>query len=432
MMSPTSPLHVAAQEARWQDLSSSHPIPDKNGEWVPEKGYQKHSNPLRKHLFVNSGASSVNIGRYIGQSQSRNCHKHKKLQRFTYSVIGVLSAIIILVGYFAFNRVRVPAELNTNSQIPIDEHIASKSQQALQQRATSDQTNIIIPAYFGPENTTSWGRVISQISKFNNVLGFTIIINPSNGPGTTTEVTRYATLIESLAKFNNVNILGYVHQTWGRRDITSDVDTWISYFPGKLDGFFLDEMPSVKSSSNLSAVSNNNAYIKKKAKSYFRNNRSPLIVQNPGTEADASFYSLSYNQDVTIVLENKDDYLSEWIKLDRASGTKDPSELGMILLSVVDNEMSSAVKTMLAYSRYIFATSFDEAQAYTSIPSNWGKFVSAAYKYGGAGSPTKVTSTRASSTKTATKNRSKGSKTLTTKRKFPTTAAHKKGSSSPS
>ncbi|KAK6495997.1 hypothetical protein TWF481_002026 [Arthrobotrys musiformis] len=414
------------------------------GNWVPEKCYYgRNPTHLRKDSdLIQSGACPEEINGQLSYHRCQNCSSCGRLRRLNYGLSGFIGVIVLLLGYFLFHTAGVDAQhrAGISNSLPKEGNlhmsIFQEQRSTLHERAvSSDQTNIIIPAYFGPEDAASWGKVISSISKFHKVLGFTIIINPSNGPGTTDEVARYSTLIETLAKYSNVNIIGYVHQSWGERDISSDVNTWISYFPGKLDGFFLDEMPSIKSTSNLSAVSSNNAFIRNKSKSDFRNNRSPLIVQNPGTEVDSSFYSLSPTQDVTIILENKDDYLSECASLDRGSANQAPSSLGMILLSVTDSEMESAVKTMLSYARYIFATGYDEDVAYTGVASTWGTFVSAAYKYGGTGSSQKITTTaRVTTTKkataTKTKSKAKGSSSRSTKRRFPTTAARRKQTSS--
>ncbi|KAK6502732.1 hypothetical protein TWF506_003307 [Arthrobotrys conoides] len=443
LASPRGSIHDE-QGSRQQDLQTIENdlfryVSKQPGNPFPEEYYDQGSKHARKDSgFVKSGATPEEINLYLDQYNRKRCARCTRTWQFNYGLSGILGVVILLVGYLAFQTTRTSHQFSTEVSLPLGKHVGMVQNKfpVIQQRATSDQANIIIPAYFGPEDTTSWGKVISQIKKFHNVLGFTIIINPSNGPGTTDEVTRYATLIESLAKFSNVKIIGYVHQSWGNRDITSDVDTWLSYFPGKLDGFFLDEMPSIKSVKNLSAVQNNNAYIKKKSSSNFRSKNSPLIVQNPGTEVDANFYRLSHKQDVTIILENHDIYLAQWIALERSSAYQNPSGLGMILLTVSDSEIESTVKTMLGYSRYIFATRFAEAQAYTSIASNFGTFVSAVYKYGGTGSTKKIktTAVRVPTTKVkrpaATKSKLKAQVTKSTKRRFPTAAARRKQTSS--
>ncbi|KAK6330558.1 hypothetical protein TWF718_002758 [Orbilia javanica] len=412
--------------------------PKPRGDWIPEKTYHDNNSEHEQKgtEYIKVQADPKEISQHFDEYHYQHCQRCVRFRRWKYGLPGILGTIILLFGYLSFNATQSPHLSKTGASLATEKdlHITKKQPTVLQQRATSDQANIIIPAYFGPEDTASWKKVTSQITKFQNVLGFTIIINPSNGPGTTDEITRYSTLIESLAKFSNVNILGYIHQSWGNRDITGDVDTWISYFPSKLDGFFLDEMPSVKSDTNLSAVSSNNAYIKKKSSSYFRKHKSPLIVQNPGTEVDSSFYSLSYNQDVTIIFENQDTYLTEWIGLTRDSANQSTSSLGMIILTVSDSEMESAVKTMLGYSRYIFASGYAEAQAYNSIASNFGTFVKAAYKYGGTGSASKITTKAVKTTTTkisiATKTKSKAKSTKSTKRRFPTAAARRTQTSS--
>ncbi|EWC47695.1 hypothetical protein DRE_02895 [Drechslerella stenobrocha 248] len=245
--------------------------------------------------------------------------------------------------------------------------------------------NIIYPAYFGPEKTADWKRLYSQILKYNKILQFTIVVNPSNGPGGRSEIARYTSTLRTLRSFSNVNVLGYIHQSWGKRSITNDVNIWLNHFPNQLDGFFLDEMPSVNSVANRDTVSDNNGYVYSRPARNFRRGTRPIVVQNPGTEIDASFYRVSNPADVTIVLENTANHLQRWTSLhNRLSAKIKPTTLGIILHTVGDQSLAATVKTMLKYADNIFATNVNADDAYLGVSNNWAQFLSYAAKYGGA------------------------------------------------
>jgi hypothetical protein len=127
--------------------------------------------------------------------------------------------------------------------------------------ATSFSTHppsIILPLYIYP-NPNAWNSFFNSIAKYPNVQ-FTIIINPSSGPGTTAfPDEEYITGIAKLNTFLNVKLLGYVRLDYGKRDITevkSDIDVyagWESYRDKMgvedvkigVKGIFFDESPSI-------------------------------------------------------------------------------------------------------------------------------------------------------------------------------------------
>ncbi|KAF3922293.1 Spherulin-4 [Dactylellina cionopaga] len=379
--------------------------------------------PRKDSDLVKSGASPEEIMRKFREDQCKACTCPNCSRLRKTNAILCTGFLLLLVLYLVLNLSKSlyrEASLETSVQSLVEKRPAQNSLTHLEGRATSSVIpNIIIPAYFGPEDTASWSQVFTQIANYTNTLEFTIVLNPNNGPGSKKEVKRYASTIQALNKCSNAKVLGYVHQSWGTRDITSDVDTWLSYFPQQLDGFFLDEMPSEGTTATLSAVSKNNAYVKTKAASNFRQNTQAMIVQNPGTEVDAAFYKLTYNADVTIVLENTASYLPVWTNLYRASLNADISQLGMILLSINDNALSTTVKSMLQYAKYIFATNLGAAQAYETIASDWGNFVNSAYSYKG----TNVVAVTTTAPPVSATKSTKASISRSTRRRFPTPKA---------
>jgi hypothetical protein len=83
---------------------------------------------------------------------------------------------------------------------------------------------------------------------------FTVIVNPGNGPGPLPlPDSNYLDEIPRLTSYPNVQVLGYVHVSYAKRDlaeVTRDVKTYASWttqhsqHPGlAVEGIFVDETP---------------------------------------------------------------------------------------------------------------------------------------------------------------------------------------------
>ncbi|EDU45689.1 conserved hypothetical protein [Pyrenophora tritici-repentis Pt-1C-BFP] len=71
--------------------------------------------------------------------------------------------------------------------------------------------------YFKPE-LGSWDRLHDAAIRYPETT-FTVVINPENGPGSTVWPTaEYIDAIESLSKYENIRILGYIDTDGGKRD----------------------------------------------------------------------------------------------------------------------------------------------------------------------------------------------------------------------
>ncbi|KAF3929703.1 Spherulin-4 [Arthrobotrys entomopaga] len=392
---------------------------------LPENDSQIYSHPRKNSDFIKSGASPEDIQRRLQEEICKNCSSCSRLRKINYALF--ISMILLLTTYLSLPISRALLYKRPQSgQIPIPGELSPLI--SLEARSSSVSTSIILPAYFGPEDTASWNKVFTQIEKYQDSIGFMVIINPDNGPGSTSETSRYASTIKTLSQYNNVNILGYVHQTWGERDIIPDVNTWLKYFPKQLDGFFLDEMPSEATAAALKAVSANNGYVKQKAASNFRQNKQALVVQNPGTEADSGFFSLTYNADVTIVLENTVNYFPVWAAMTPPSRSIATSRLGMILLDINDGAMDKTVRSMVKYAKCLFVSNLGADTAYLTIASDWGVFIETADTYGGAGASAVATKSPTAQTSTATKKGTAAKYTLKTSTKGIKTSSLKKTS----
>jgi hypothetical protein len=112
--------------------------------------------------------------------------------------------------------------------------------------------SIVLPLYVYP-NPNAWGPIFASINN-NPKISFTIIINPSSGPGTTEFPDEsYIIGVAELNSFQNVRLLGYVPLDYGKRDISAvkkDIDIyagWKAYQEKSIGvrGIFFDESPSI-------------------------------------------------------------------------------------------------------------------------------------------------------------------------------------------
>jgi hypothetical protein len=121
-----------------------------------------------------------------------------------------------------------------------------------------------------------------------------VIVNPSNGPGRTTD-PNYVDAISRL-KAKGFRVIGYVRTNYGKRNlsyVTSDMNKWLSlYGTDKIDGFFIDEV-----SDNIRKYSYYNSIYT------YANSKGKIVMLNPGTNIDPMFFNIS---DKIVVFENNE------------------------------------------------------------------------------------------------------------------------------
>ena len=94
-------------------------------------------------------------------------------------------------------------------------------------------------------------------------LGFTVILNPDSGPGALPYPNGdFFPQIQRLNQYSNVDVVGYVHTSYGTRNITNvlaDVATYSAWAANsssiELSGIFFDEAPSEYSSDMATYMS---------------------------------------------------------------------------------------------------------------------------------------------------------------------------------
>jgi len=163
--------------------------------------------------------------------------------------------------------------------------------------------HVALPLYMYP-SAGVWQPLYDALNN-NQQVTFNIIVNPHNGPGGSPPDSNYISNISLINSYNNVNTLGYVHTSYGKRslsDISSDIDTyesWSTYTNSNisLNGIFVDETPA--SLDFLDYMTS----IHDKVKSTMTTGN--LVWTNPGVAVDASFYKVA---DIVNAYENTYDH----------------------------------------------------------------------------------------------------------------------------
>ncbi|KAK0750108.1 Spherulation-specific family 4-domain-containing protein [Schizothecium vesticola] len=169
--------------------------------------------------------------------------------------------------------------------------------------AVAAATDLLIPFYQYPaDKGAAWNEVFWSLGN-NTDLTHTLVISPNNGPGGAAPDDNYAAATETLAKFGNARMIGYVHTSlddgatrctrpWN--EITNDVNTWFSWTSKAgvkvpIQGIFIDEAPS--DSANLDCVT----YMRNLTTLIRTADAQRIVVFNPGTVGTGlqPYYDLS-------------------------------------------------------------------------------------------------------------------------------------------
>jgi len=147
---------------------------------------------------------------------------------------------------------------------------------------TSACMGISIPAYFYPGPL--WDQAIADAPATS-----IMIMNPSNGPGTSLNSDYVAAVSDAQAA--GVMVLGYVYTLYGTRDIATvkaDIDSYMNWYA--VDGIFLDEVSN--DVPELAFYQELDNYIKSKP--------GTLNMINPGTIPDEQYMNAA---DIIVVFE---------------------------------------------------------------------------------------------------------------------------------
>jgi outer membrane biosynthesis protein TonB len=153
---------------------------------------------------------------------------------------------------------------------------------------STEPLQILVPLYVYPGS--AWDQLATAAATGVKIIA---IINPNSGPNANGPDSSYSTYITKL-KNAGVDLVGYVHTSWGARAIAtieSEIDTYANKYPG-LSGIFFDEGATEASALPYYTT----AYNYVKAKSGYTH-----VILNPGLQPDQGYLSVSTN---IVIYEN--------------------------------------------------------------------------------------------------------------------------------
>jgi len=153
---------------------------------------------------------------------------------------------------------------------------------------TSEPMKVLVPLYVYPGS--AWDEVIAAAANIKIMA----IINPNSGPDPNGPDSTYTTYMRKMTAAG-IDMVGYVHTSYGDRassDVTADIDTFASKYPG-LKGIFLDEASALASEVSYYTTIYNHIM----SKSGYTNS-----ILNPGVQPVQQYLAISTN---IMVFEDK-------------------------------------------------------------------------------------------------------------------------------
>ncbi|KAK6540613.1 hypothetical protein TWF694_008008 [Orbilia ellipsospora] len=247
--------------------------------------------------------------------------------------------------------------------------VGSTVQQITNSVTGAINASITIPLYSYPgDGAQDWNPVFNALNS-SSTIEFTIVINPDNGPGSDTLDVNFQTGIKKLKSFPNAKVFGYVHQSYGSRDIAAverDLLTYASWASPNIgitiDGIFFDESPTEKTYAPYVATAN--TFAKAKGLS--------TTIQNAGTIPDKAYFQPTQNTDITVIMEdsyaNYTAAASQYNSLDTKYGISKSAFSFIIYEAPTDAQnIKAAVAQMAQQVGHVFMTDLSQADAYLNI-----------------------------------------------------------------
>jgi hypothetical protein len=245
--------------------------------------------------------------------------------------------------------------------------------------ATPVRSGVAIPLYNYPDST--W-TTIAQAAKANPNVPILTIINPNNGPGSSSDPT-YLAGVQNLQS-SGVTVLGYVATGYATSSYssTSNVESQISQYQTwyNADGIFFDEMSNTRGYESYYSTLN----------SYVKSNGMTYTMGNPGTSVPTSYIGVLDN----LIIYESSGYPS--LSFITYAGYPE-SDFGLIAFGV--SYSSSFVTGAAPLVSYMYIDNLSGSNPYSTLSSSFTQTVATLALLD---SPTSSSTTSSSTTATST------------------------------
>ncbi|KAK6535870.1 hypothetical protein TWF281_000120 [Arthrobotrys megalospora] len=241
--------------------------------------------------------------------------------------------------------------------------------------------SIILPLYIYPAKN-AWAPVYEKLNNYSySGIEWTIIINPSDGPGEELN-SDYRINIHRLNAARNVKLVGYVFTDYGRRNV-ADVEAEIAKYAswGLFQGIFFDETPQGHNQSVEDSITYLETITSNVRGTPGFLGQESVVIHNPGTPA-VNPKLLSLGQNFTVVAE--DTFAAygspaDQQSISRLSAGISRTELGCLIHSIPETEsQQGGLDGLLARLSQTFGHVFltDRTSGYYNDYSGiWNSFV---------------------------------------------------------
>ncbi len=225
----------------------------------------------------------------------------------------------------------------------------------------SNQTGIIVPFYYYPNNAYSdpvLNKLLYTIARYPEV-PFIVIINPASGPGTVTD-ENWGIVIDCLHAVG-AKVVGYVNSadmTVPLATLESTINTWTSLY-NHVDGIFVDNMDN----TNVTADQNYYTAITE----YCHSHNYPICIANPGTEVLAIYYGFA---DIVIGYETGSYPTAATLNQFFTGGSSivvPPTKKGLIAYNVPFSIPD--ILNMQTNARWLYVTDGPSSNPYNGLPT---------------------------------------------------------------
>ena len=221
-------------------------------------------------------------------------------------------------------------------------------------------TQVIVPLY-AYATDPEWSTVESSLAQYPGI-DFIIIINPSNGPESSSLNSDWSTAIAKLKSYANCQVIGYSLTNFGERaisDVESDINmyaAWPSSYA--VDGIFLDEV----STNDVSYYNTLASYVKSKI--------SPgIVVLNPGALTATEYFDFAT---VVIFEDTYETYTSQSVPGPPA-GAAGASSIIINTMPDSESDFSSLISEFIS-GGYGSVYLTDDPATYQTLGNYWGTF----------------------------------------------------------
>lgn len=241
--------------------------------------------------------------------------------------------------------------------------------------------SLLVPAYAHPccdEGRAMWSGLAVAAQTLGQRLH--VILNPASGPGQQADAGYFQPLRELHQA--GAKIYGYIPTQFGDRDpsqVAADVDHYVDFYPGWIDGFFIDEMSNDLADTAYYLALRNYVKVNTGPFQVIANPGTPFIHDSSGGSAGFEITDFALVADLFVSVENTaEEYRRQYISPPWGEGLE-PTRIAHLIHSTAEDWDPELLDLALQRGAgVIYLTDDILPNPYDRLPSYWDEEVAAA------------------------------------------------------